>query len=316
MGCALFGSHARNAMNSGTLAEIVSIPAREYETRYTHLNRLWSEVVGVPKFSAIRTANDDRPIGSASLASAYALSVIEGNRILTSLARQFVDAVVIHCDYVATGPAIELHDQSLHFYKSAINWSLHARPMVYEVLARAVFKSLSAEQRAAFRFPAGPEGDASQDFSTLFSAIVANDAAWLEMLLHRDGARSVMQCTELLCEYLQQLTGISLLTHSEVLRKQLLPERTRPSLEMPPGDQSARAAPVASDWSAAKNSRRCDLIDKEIAGTISQDERLELDILQTEAVAHRDRVAPLPIEGARALHKELLKKKRTLKKAN
>ena len=36
------------------------------------------------------------------------------------------------------------------------------------------------------------------------------------------------------------------------------------------------------------------------------EERVELAVLQRKAVAYRDRVAPLPIEGARRLHKQLL----------
>lgn len=44
----------------------------------------------------------------------------------------------------------------------------------------------------------------------------------------------------------------------------------------------------------AKNNRRCDLIDKEIAGTLSSDEQVELEQLQTEMLAYRHKVAPLP----------------------
>lgn len=66
----------------------------------------------------------------------------------------------------------------------------------------------------------------------------------------------------------------------------------------------------AEAWNSAKNDRRCDLIDKEIDGTIGARERAELEILQAQAIAYRDRVAPLPIDGAMALHMELLAKKR------
>lgn len=62
-------------------------------------------------------------------------------------------------------------------------------------------------------------------------------------------------------------------------------------------------------WNSEMNSRRCDLIDKKIGGTITDEERLELERLQRQAMAHFDNVAPPPIEGARELHEELLKKK-------
>jgi hypothetical protein len=68
--------------------------------------------------------------------------------------------------------------------------------------------------------------------------------------------------------------------------------------------------PAEQPWTNEKNARRCNLIDKEIEGTITEAEKAELDHLQQQAIAHRDRVAPLPIEGARKLHQQLLAKKR------
>lgn len=49
----------------------------------------------------------------------------------------------------------------------------------------------------------------------------------------------------------------------------------------------------------ADNHRRCELIDKEIAETITSDERIELDRLQHNMLTHRQKVAP------RELHQEL-----------
>jgi hypothetical protein len=63
-----------------------------------------------------------------------------------------------------------------------------------------------------------------------------------------------------------------------------------------------------ADWNEEKNSRRCDLIDKEIAGTLLLDEAIELRALQNQLLAYRRRVAPLPLEDARDLHRELLRK--------
>jgi len=63
------------------------------------------------------------------------------------------------------------------------------------------------------------------------------------------------------------------------------------------------------EWSEAKNSRRIDLIDKDIADTITDDEKVELALLDRQASEHFDRIASPPIEGARQLHQELIKKR-------
>ena len=61
------------------------------------------------------------------------------------------------------------------------------------------------------------------------------------------------------------------------------------------------------EWTEEKNQRRCDLVDKEIDGTISAAEKVELDQLQAEMLAYRRKVAPLPLAGLRELHQELLR---------
>src|SRR5262245_17637830 len=55
------------------------------------------------------------------------------------------------------------------------------------------------------------------------------------------------------------------------------------------------------DWTEAKNARRCALIDKEIAGTLSTEEAAELERLQRAMLRYRRRVAPLLLEDARRL---------------
>jgi hypothetical protein len=70
------------------------------------------------------------------------------------------------------------------------------------------------------------------------------------------------------------------------------------------------AAETNGAWDEAKNARRCELIDKEIEGTLSAGEVLELRRLQREMLAHRRKVAPLPLAEARKLHTELLAKAR------
>jgi hypothetical protein len=70
------------------------------------------------------------------------------------------------------------------------------------------------------------------------------------------------------------------------------------------------AEPVEANgaWSEAKNTRRCALIDKEIDGSLSATEAFELHRLQREMLAHRHKVAPLPLAEARKLRQELLAK--------
>jgi|RhiMetdeSRZDD1v2_1073273.scaffolds.fasta_scaffold227619_3 hypothetical protein len=62
------------------------------------------------------------------------------------------------------------------------------------------------------------------------------------------------------------------------------------------------------EWTEEKNQRRCYLVDKEIDGTISPVEKVELTQLQNEMLAYRRKVAPLPLEALRELHQELLRK--------
>ncbi|WP_417745650.1 hypothetical protein [Rosistilla oblonga] len=63
-----------------------------------------------------------------------------------------------------------------------------------------------------------------------------------------------------------------------------------------------------SKWTQAKDDRRCELIDREIAGTISLPERAELASLQRIAEQHFDEIASPPMEEALKLHKRLISK--------
>ena len=62
-------------------------------------------------------------------------------------------------------------------------------------------------------------------------------------------------------------------------------------------------------WSEAKNAP-LRLIDKEIDRTLSAGEAVELHLLQREMLAHRRKVAPLPLAEARKLRMRLLAKAR------
>ncbi|MFO0810856.1 MAG: hypothetical protein U0746_19685 [Gemmataceae bacterium] len=62
------------------------------------------------------------------------------------------------------------------------------------------------------------------------------------------------------------------------------------------------------EWTPAKNERRLALIDRKIARQATPDELLELELLQEELHDHIEKVAPLPLDYARRLHRELLAK--------
>ncbi len=77
---------------------------------------------------------------------------------------------------------------------------------------------------------------------------------------------------------------------------------------LPTTPRTNGTAPADEEWTDAKNARRSNLIDKKIAGALSPDEAIELCDLQREMLRHRDRVAPLPLDYARQLHQDLLKR--------
>lgn len=77
------------------------------------------------------------------------------------------------------------------------------------------------------------------------------------------------------------------------------------------GKPLARVLPAQSpldEWNDAKAARRSMLIDREIDGTISPDESLELELLQDALQVHVEKTAPLPMEYAKTLLRGLLAK--------
>lgn len=62
-----------------------------------------------------------------------------------------------------------------------------------------------------------------------------------------------------------------------------------------------------TNWSAT-NRRRGKLIDKDIAGTLTESERVELDGLQAYADYHLEKVAPRPTESLAKLEDLILSK--------
>ena len=63
---------------------------------------------------------------------------------------------------------------------------------------------------------------------------------------------------------------------------------------------------VAASWTDELNQRRFELIDKEIQGSLTPGESLEVAGLTRMMRDHVDSEANLPFEGARALHRRLL----------
>jgi hypothetical protein len=61
-----------------------------------------------------------------------------------------------------------------------------------------------------------------------------------------------------------------------------------------------------AEWTVADNARRCDLIEKDLDGQLTSQEQLELEWLESRLDRHVNKVAPLPLEQLRQLHKKVL----------
>ena len=105
-------------------------------------------------------------------------------------------------------------------------------------------------------------------------------------------------------QFIEELLGHPLAEHEQVYIM------VYPGQEMEARNRSPRQNSTNSGWTTATNSRRVELIDRQIEGSLSLEERVELDFLQQQFRAFRQQDAPLPIEKARQLHRELLEKKR------
>ncbi|MEX0819010.1 MAG: hypothetical protein WD070_05445 [Pirellulaceae bacterium] len=79
--------------------------------------------------------------------------------------------------------------------------------------------------------------------------------------------------------------------------------------------RQARDGDAVNEWTDDKNRRRAELVDRQIAGSLTVDERAELDSLQQQMRVYREKVAPLPLEDTRQLHYELMEKARQAQKA-
>jgi hypothetical protein len=85
----------------------------------------------------------------------------------------------------------------------------------------------------------------------------------------------------------------------------VIEQNGEPMVRVMPIPNSSNGTSLDVEWTEAKNQRRCDLIDREINGTIMPDERVELEDLQQLMRRYANKVAPLPLEHARQLLDEL-----------
>ncbi len=75
-----------------------------------------------------------------------------------------------------------------------------------------------------------------------------------------------------------------------------------------PAPKPVTGASTSVERTEQKNTRRCELIDREIDGVLTPEEVVELRQLQDEMLRYQNKVAPWPTRGARHLHQELFKK--------
>jgi len=80
--------------------------------------------------------------------------------------------------------------------------------------------------------------------------------------------------------------------------------RARPFLKLPTPSND-----VPVHWTDRKNDRRLLLIEREVAGTITADEREMLNRLQDEFYRYREQIAPLPSAAVLELIEEALKRR-------
>lgn len=80
-------------------------------------------------------------------------------------------------------------------------------------------------------------------------------------------------------------------------------------LELAEGAQvqvTIQSASPATSWSEEGERRRRELIDKDIQGRITAEERIELERLDRLANEYFDKIAPPLMDGARCLHDRLM----------
>jgi hypothetical protein len=85
---------------------------------------------------------------------------------------------------------------------------------------------------------------------------------------------------------------------------------------LPPPKSTTQGSVAEEEWTEEKNRRRGALLDRKYDHGLSPIEEAELALLQDALHRYIDRVAPLPLDGARSLHQELLQKAARAQDAN
>lgn len=113
---------------------------------------------------------------------------------------------------------------------------------------------------------------------------------------------------------------IDLTSHEEAIQQFFLalPVDAEGSVVELNGKPVARITPIdaaaaekcgdGTEWNDLKSTRRCELVDRDIEGTLLPDEAAELAVLQQQLLAERRRPAPISLNDLHRLHQELLAK--------
>lgn len=252
--------------------------AVSYAERQATLAQMWAKAMGkTDEYSGMYiVAHDDRSVpGSAFHAAAATLRAVAGSPSLYRCVEKHIRTVVVHC---ARGvKPVDIRGTEIHFFKSNVDWDRDAESMIARELGRMVYDGLPKPERDAYADSCPKRRDCREDFATLFYAEACKKPNVLRPLKRADSP------------FRERLERVRMaIRHTSVL------------------EQTAQS----HEWTDDKNARRCELIDKEIEGTLTRQDRIELEDLQQQAIEHLDRVAPWPHEGARKLHQQLLAKKR------
>jgi hypothetical protein len=237
------------------------------------LELLWQQTVPGLSFKVVHDEPEQLP-GKSTWAAMAFFAALQKQPGTQKWFIKHIRNAVVHC--AAAVDAIAVVDDSIHFYE------------VGEFsgdLGTQIFDRLSLTQKQDFA-----QLCAGRDARREFAAFVNTEV--IAVLSHPDE---------------DHLRGLF-----ESFNR--LPQAHSPTVLLTKAmglDQSGSGDdPKDGGWSDELNERRIELIDKDIQGNIRAEERVELAELQRKAVAYRDRVAPLPIEGARRLHQQLLEMKR------
>jgi len=237
------------------------------------LELLWQQTVPGLSFKVVHDEPEELPGKSTRTAMAL-FAGLQQHPGAQKWFIKYIRNAVVHCATAAD--AIVVVGDSIHFYQAK---------ELSEDLGTHLFDRLTLTQKKDFA-----ELHAGRDARQEFAAFVNSNVVAVFTHPDEDHLRG-----------LSELIGQLPQAHSSTL----LLTKTTEFAQSENGD-----SPNDEGWSDELNERRIELIDKDIQGNITTEELVELAELQRKAVVYRDRVAPLPIEGARRLHQHLLEMKR------